>query len=64
MLRYDAPAGFGVAAAWDEQRGGPGAAANLFAGGAPVPLRQSGDTDTRLQLNGYAKFGTVKVGGG
>ncbi|WP_321782088.1 porin [Paraburkholderia sp. J94] len=64
MLRYDAPAGFGVAASWDEQRGGPGAAANLFAGGAPIPLTQSGDTDTRLQLNGYAKFGPVKVGGG
>ena len=64
MLRYDAPAGFGVAAAYDQQRGGPGAAANLFDGDTPIAFTQSGDTDTRMQLNGYTNVGPVKVGGG
>ncbi|WP_302057128.1 porin [Paraburkholderia sp. CNPSo 3281] len=64
MLRYDAPAGFGGAAAYDQQRGGPGAAANFFDGVTPLPLKDSGDTDSRIQLNGYARFGPVKVGGG
>ncbi|WP_043284756.1 porin [Paraburkholderia oxyphila] len=64
MLRYDAPAGFGVAAAYDQQRGGPNAAANFFDGVTPLPLTDSGDTDSRIQLNGYVQLGSVKVGGG
>lgn len=63
LLRYDASA-FGVAASYDEQRGGPGAAANFFNGVAPVALTQSGDKDTRMQLNGYVKVGQLKLGGG
>ncbi|SAK93857.1 porin [Caballeronia hypogeia] len=63
LLRYDASA-FGVAASYDEQRGGPGAAANIFNGLAPIPLTNSGDKDARTQLNGYFKVGQLKVGGG
>ncbi|KAA0998816.1 porin [Paraburkholderia panacisoli] len=63
MLRYDSNA-FGVAGSYDEQRGGPGAAANFFNGVAPLPLTSSGDKDVRMQLNGYFKLGQLKVGGG
>ncbi|SAL67777.1 porin [Caballeronia humi] len=63
LLRYDASA-FGIAASYDEQRGGPGAAANIFNGIAPIPLTNSGDKDARTQLNGYFKVGQLKVGGG
>jgi predicted porin len=63
MLRYDGGS-FGVASAYDEQRGGPGAAANLFNGLAPLALTSSGDKDVRMQLNGYFKLGQLKVGGG
>lgn len=63
MLRYDA-ASFGVAASYDEQHGGPGAAANFFNGAAPIPLTNSSDKDSRTQLNGYFKVGSFKFGGG
>ncbi|AOJ27924.1 hypothetical protein WJ12_23725 [Burkholderia seminalis] len=63
MLRYDVP-NFGVAAAYDEQRGGNQAAANFFNGVAPFPLTQSGDKDIRMQLNGYAIAGQLKIGAG
>jgi len=63
LLRYDASA-FGVAASYDEQRGGPGAAANIFNGITPIPLTNSGDKDARTQINGYFKVGQLKVGGG
>ena len=41
MIKYDATS-FGFATAYDEQRGGPNAAANFFDGVAPFPLT-SGD---------------------
>lgn len=63
MLRYDMN-GYGVAGAYDEQRGGPGAAANLYDGTAPFALTQSGDKDVRMQLNGYGHIGPVKLGAG
>ncbi|WP_414444824.1 porin [Burkholderia sp. 22PA0106] len=63
LLRYDADH-FGVAAAYDEQRGGPGAAANLFNGTAAIALTDSGDKDLRMQLNGYLKAGAFKLGAG
>lgn len=63
MLKYDT-AWFGVAGAWDEQRGGAGAAANFFNGAAAVPLTSSSDKDTRWQLNGYVKGGNWKAGAG
>lgn len=59
MLKYDTP-WFGVAGAWDEQRGGTGAAASFFNGAAAVPLTSSADKDTRWQLNGYVKGGELE----
>ena len=63
MLKYDGPS-FGAAATYEEQRGGPGAAANFFDGVAPLALTSNGDKDDRAQVNGYAKFQNVKVASG
>lgn len=54
LLKYDLGPG-GVAAAYDQLRGGTGAAGGL----------SSSDTsDTRTVLNGYYRFGDLKIGGG
>ncbi len=63
MLKYDANM-FGVAATYEEQRGGAGAAASFFDGAAPFALTSEADKDSRMQVNGYAKLGGVKVGAG
>jgi predicted porin len=63
MLKYDGTY-FGVATAYDEQRGGKNAAANFFNGVAPIGIGGSGDKDARLQANGYVNFAGVKLGGG
>jgi predicted porin len=63
MLKYDASV-FGVAAAYDEQRGGASAAANFFDGAATFPLTSGADKDLRMQLNGWANLLGVKIGGG
>ncbi|WP_043286277.1 porin [Paraburkholderia oxyphila] len=54
LLKYDSTI-FGVAAAYDEQRGGEGAAANLYDGDPSFALTSSGDKDARAQLNGYIR---------
>jgi predicted porin len=63
MLKYDASV-FGVAAAYDEQRGGATAAANFFDGAATFPLTSGADKDIRMQLNAWANLFGVKLGGG
>ena len=63
MLRYDSNV-FGLAAAYDEQRGGPNAAASFFDGDAPIPLTNPGDKDVRLLGNGWIKVQGVKIGAG
>lgn len=63
MVRYD-DANFGVAAAVDELSGGPGATAFAPGGAAPVTFADEGDTDRRISLGGYYKFGAGKVGVG
>ena len=63
MAKYDAST-FGVSAAYDEQRGGTGAAANFFNGIAPFALTDEGDKDARMLVSGYAKLGPVKLGAG
>lgn len=63
MLRYDRN-GYGVAAAYDQQHGGAGAAANLYDGTPTFALTNSGDTDVRMQLNGYGHIGALRIGGG
>jgi predicted porin len=54
LAKYDTPS-WGAALAVDEIRGGPGA----FAG-----LTSSSMKDTRTSLNGYGKFGELKIGAG
>ncbi|GAB2891147.1 porin [Paraburkholderia jirisanensis] len=63
LLKYDA-ASFGVAAAYDEQRGGTNAAASFFDGVAPFPLTSSVNKDARVEANGYVKLGGLKIGAG
>jgi len=69
MLAYDA-SHWGVAAAYDQitgggQVGGTGTNAPSYASNGPLPgYLASGEKDRRATLNGYAKFGTVTVGGG
>jgi predicted porin len=54
LLAYDSTH-FGVAASYDVMRGGAGASA---------PLTSSAYTDTRTILDGYVKYGDMKVGAG
>lgn len=61
MLKYDAPQ-FGVAASYEEQRGGSTAAANFFDGVTPTPLTSAADKDIRAQVSAYAKLGKTKLG--
>lgn len=63
MLKYDG-VWFGVAAAYDEQRGGANAAANFYDGVPPFPLTSRQDKDARTHFNGYVNAGSVKVGAG
>ncbi|NML32464.1 porin [Paraburkholderia antibiotica] len=63
MLKYDASM-FGVAASYEEQRGGSTAAANFFDGVAPIPLIDAADKDTRAHVSAYANIGKLKVGAG
>lgn len=63
MAKYDA-ASFGVAASYEEQRGGPNAAANFFDGVAPTVLANSSDKDARAHISVYAKFGDAKISAG
>ena len=63
MLRYDRN-GYGVAAAYDQQHGGPGALTSLYDGSPSFALTDPGDTDVRMQLNGYAHIGDLRLGGG
>ncbi|NIE65243.1 porin [Burkholderia sp. Ax-1719] len=63
MLRYDRN-GYGVAASYDQQRGGAGASANLYDGTPTFAFTNPGDTDVRMQLNGYGQIGALRLGGG
>jgi predicted porin len=61
MLQYDARI-WGVAAAYDRENGGPGAAANLFNGITPLGLTDSGNRDSRLALSAFAKLDKFVLG--
>ncbi|UCF25754.1 MAG: porin [Ralstonia sp.] len=63
MVKYDA-ATFGMAGAFEEQRGGTGATAFFFNGSAPIPFADAGDKDRRIVANGYVKLGGAKLGVG
>ena len=61
LLKYDT-SNWGTAVSYDRQNGGPGAAASLFNGLTPVALTSSGNRDSRLVLDGYAKVGKFTFG--
>lgn len=63
LLKYDA-SNFGVAASYEEMRGGTNAAANFFDGQATSALTSASDKDTRTTAGAYYKYGYLKVGGG
>lgn len=74
MAAYD-DAAWGVSGAIDEQKGGAGNTATggpqvytdqarFFNGSAPIDFTSSGAKDTRSNLGGYVKFGSLKVAGG
>jgi predicted porin len=63
MLKYDAQY-FGMAASYEEERGGATAAANFFDGVAPTPLINAADKDARTHVSAYAQYGGAKVGAG
>lgn len=63
MIKYDA-SNFGIAASYEVQRGGTGAAANFFDGLATSALTNASDQDTRATVGAYYKLGNFKVGGG
>lgn len=64
MLRYDEPRHYGVALSYEQQRGGAGAMANLYNGLPAISLSSASDKDVRINVNGWAMLGPVKVGGG
>jgi predicted porin len=61
MLKYDAQY-FGVAASYEEERGGATAAANFFDGVAPTPLINAADKDVRTHVSAYAQYAGAKLG--
>lgn len=64
MLKYDANS-WGVAATYEELRGGPGSAPIAVVPGAPgVGFTKSADTDRRYQLNAHLTTGPVRFGVG
>lgn len=63
MLKYDLQHA-GAAIAYDEQRGGTGAASNFFDGVGTSPLAASGDKDVRLLVNGYVSIAGTRIVGG
>ncbi|ASW00914.1 porin [Paraburkholderia aromaticivorans] len=63
MLKYDAPY-FGVAASYEEQRGGTNAQANFFDGIAPTSLGSAADKDARTHVSAYAQYAGAKIGAG
>ncbi|GLU33620.1 porin [Trinickia caryophylli] len=63
MLKYDSQY-FGVAASYEEERGGTNAAANFFDGVTPTVLTSAADKDARAHLSAYAQYAGAKIGAG
>jgi predicted porin len=63
MVKYDTKS-YGIAAAVDKQYGGTGATYSFFNGIAAGAFTASDDLDMRTTINGYAKFGELKLGVG
>lgn len=64
MIKYDA-SNWGVAATYEELRGGPGSSPAIVILGTPgIAFTKSGDTDRRYQLNAHFAVGSVRFGAG
>lgn len=63
MGKYDSPQGWGLALAYDEQRGG-GGGFSVIPGRPPIAAGRAEDEDQRTILDGYIKFGNAKLGAG
>lgn len=50
--------------AYNEQRGGETSSVTLIPSRPTIPFRSSSDKDSRFLVDGYAKFGDVKLGAG
>ncbi|NKF24142.1 porin [Solimonas marina] len=63
MIKYD-DTHYGAAFAIDTQKGGSGAVASFFNGTSAIDTGTAGDEDRRMTLNGYVRFGDLKLGSG
>ncbi|WP_353189904.1 porin [Pandoraea pnomenusa] len=63
MLKYERQ-GYGIAASYDEQRGGPGATAYFFDGLDTIPLSSSADKDARAHVGVFGRHGNFRFGAG
>lgn len=63
MAKYD-DARFGIAAGFDEQRGGTGATAYFFNGSGPIAFTRPQDFDRRMTASANLKLGPAKLGAG
>ena len=61
IVKYDT-ARFGVGAGIDQQFGGNGATASFMNGAPALPFSSSSDTDTRLTINAYGHWASLKLG--
>lgn len=63
MAQYDAKS-WGAAVAYDEQRGGETSTVILVPSQATLAFTSPSDKDSRLLVDGYAKFGDFRLGAG
>ncbi|WP_085316611.1 porin [Derxia lacustris] len=63
MLRW-APKPYGVTVAYDEMRGGTGAAASFFNGAPSIAFTGASDKDRRLFAGAYVMLGDTRLGAG
>lgn len=63
MIQYDAKA-WGAAVAYDEQRGGETSTVTVVPSQAAVAFKSPSNKDSRVLLDGFAKFGDLRLGAG
>ncbi|HTH75843.1 MAG TPA: porin [Trinickia sp.] len=63
MIQYDVKV-WGMAVAYDEQRGGETSSVTLVPVQAPIAFRSASDKDARFLLDGFAKFGDLRLSAG
>jgi predicted porin len=63
MVQYNSPS-WGASVAYDEQRGGETSSVTLIPSQPGIAFRSSSDKDGRLLVDGFAKFGDLRLGAG